>query len=437
MGSLQDHEEKLKKIRRKEPLMQALYSKVYFKERERSFHIKKTKDEDAVLFMAVVVSKVEEEEEEEKMLIKKMRTNGLYIKEVVGEAFNLKEESNLVEVHDKDELTLLMARRYEQEDRIEPWHIDSAASNHMTGEEELFVEMEKSKGNVTFRDESKAPVKEKGMLKGLDQIDHPNQVCEGCILGKHARSSFLKEETSRAKEPLQLIHTDLCGPFTPPSHSYVHVLSQRRSKLDDRNEKHVFVGYDKQSKGYKLYNPVTVMVVVIRDVEFDEEGSWDWSIKENERYDFLPIIDEEETGESGKEVQQPESLTPTPTQDSPLSSSEGELKIRKAIESKKWRQAMEEEIKSIEKNDTLRKAPKAKWRSTRKDLWQKVTSRSMLSTMKSWKIYQMDVKSAFLNGLLEEEVYVEQPKRYVAKVQESKVLRLKKALYGLKQAPHA
>ncbi|GJZ58550.1 retrovirus-related pol polyprotein from transposon TNT 1-94 [Tanacetum coccineum] len=50
----------------------------------------------------------------------------------------------------------------------------------------------------------------KGMVKGLDQIDHPNQVCEGCLLGKHARSSFPKEATSRAKEPLQLIHTDLC-----------------------------------------------------------------------------------------------------------------------------------------------------------------------------------------------------------------------------------
>ena len=58
----------------------------------------------------------------------------------------------------------------------------------------------------------------KGMVKGLDQIDHPNQVCEGCLLGKHARSSFPKEATLRAKEPLQLIHTDLCGPITPPSH---------------------------------------------------------------------------------------------------------------------------------------------------------------------------------------------------------------------------
>ncbi|GKA63760.1 retrovirus-related pol polyprotein from transposon TNT 1-94 [Tanacetum coccineum] len=58
---------------------------------------------------------------------------------------------------------------------------------------------------------------------------------------------------------------------------YVHILSQRRSKLDDRSKKNVFVGYDKQSKGYKLYNPVTRKVVVSRDVDFDEEGSWDWT----------------------------------------------------------------------------------------------------------------------------------------------------------------
>ena len=49
----------------------------------------------------------------------------------------------------------------------------------------------------------------------------------------------------------------------------------------------------------------------------------------------------------------------------------------------------------------------------------------------------MDVKSAFLNGDLKEEVYVRQPPGYAVAREEGKVYRLRKALYGLCQAPHA
>lgn len=59
------------------------------------------------------------------------------------------------------------------------------------------------------------------------------------------------------------------------------------------------------------------------------------------------------------------------------------------------------------------------------------------ATGMSFKLFQLDVKSAFLNTNLKEKVYVDQPQRFVIKGKEHKVYKLKKALYGLKQAPHA
>ena len=60
-----------------------------------------------------------------------------------------------------------------------------------------------------------------------------------------------------------------------------------------------------------------------------------------------------------------------------------------------------------------------------------------IAAQNKWPIFQMDVKSVFLNGVLKEEVYIEQPLGYMRRGEEKKVLWLKKALYGLKQAPRA
>ncbi|GKF94003.1 retrovirus-related pol polyprotein from transposon TNT 1-94, partial [Tanacetum coccineum] len=56
---------------------------------------------------------------------------------------------------------------------------------------------------------------------------------------------------------------------------------------------------------------------------------------------------------------------------------------------------------------------------------------------KSFTIYQMDVKTDFLNGPLKEEVYVKQPDGFVDPDHLEKVYRLRKALYGSKQASRA
>jgi hypothetical protein len=59
------------------------------------------------------------------------------------------------------------------------------------------------------------------------------------------------------------------------------------------------------------------------------------------------------------------------------------------------------------------------------------------SVAKGFKLHQMDVKSAFLNGVLEEEVYVRKPPGFESEKYPHRVYKLRKALYGLKQAPRA
>ncbi|MCO5610442.1 hypothetical protein L7F22_064680 [Adiantum nelumboides] len=153
--------------------------------------------------------------------------------------------------------------------------------------------------------------------------------------------------------------------------------------------------------------------------------------------------------------------------------------FEQALECVQWKDAMQQEIDSIHKNHTWdlvdlptgKKPIGTKWvfKVKRKqddtvdrykarlvaksyaqqkgiDYDETFTPTSRASTVRSlvaiaahhnWKVHQLDIKTAFLNGDLQEEVYVSQPSGFVVKGQEQKVCRLCKALYGLKQAPRA
>ena len=55
----------------------------------------------------------------------------------------------------------------------------------------------------------------------------------------------------------------------------------------------------------------------------------------------------------------------------------------------------------------------------------------------NWDLHQLEIKNAFLHGDLQDEVYMEQPPKFVVQGEIGKVCRLQKSLYGLKQSPRA
>ncbi|KAD4585342.1 hypothetical protein E3N88_22943 [Mikania micrantha] len=297
--------------------------------------------------------------------------------------------------------------------------------------------------------------------------------------------------------------------------AFVHIPDQKRSKLEDKSARCIFIGYSEQSKAYKLFNPQTQKVIISRDVKIDEERRW--TEETHDEATTTPLRDNEESIEeselqednnseasnidnnnepvaSSSSTTQPsqrrtrtlqdlydntQRLDPIDYADFCLYAGADPIDFEEACKEKKWQDAMDCEIQSILKNDTweLVDAPQnqktigVKWiyktklnekgqvdkykaRLVVKGYKQKYgidyqevfapvirleTIRLILSiaAQHNWHVHQMDVKSAFLNGHLQEDVYIEQPMGYIQKGQENKVCKLKRALYGLKQAPRA
>jgi hypothetical protein len=145
--------------------------------------------------------------------------------------------------------------------------------------------------------------------------------------------------------------------------------------------------------------------------------------------------------------------------------------FEEAIQKKEWADAMTEEYQSIIKNDVWEIVPRPNSKDVVSSRWlfkikhvvdgsiEKYKARFVacgfsqkegidyeetliktiiaLAAKMKWKLHQMDVKTAFLNGVIEEEVYIEQPQGFEVEDNKSHVCKLKKALYGLKQAPRA
>ncbi|MCI23137.1 copia-type polyprotein, partial [Trifolium medium] len=156
-----------------------------------------------------------------------------------------------------------------------------------------------------------------------------------------------------------------------------------RKKLDDKSEAMILVGYH-TAGAYKLYNPITKKITASRDLTFEEDKSWDWNNNDSQGKQYVPfeLLDEEVT-------EQDIVPTPPPQQNDQVTLRRSErisipnitlqgydmipddmvtpdgdivhlalfvdtepLTYVEASKHDEWRQAMKEEIASIEKNHT-------------------------------------------------------------------------------------
>ncbi|EOY19976.1 Retrotransposon protein, unclassified, putative [Theobroma cacao] len=241
---------------------------------------------------------------------------------------------------------------------------------------------------------------------------------------------------------------------------YAKVPDEKRSKLDAKSVLDVFIGYSERSKGYSLYNVETNKVVTSNEDQYEAES------------DSFSDIEDEKNAVRGTSTLQDIYSRCSLAMSKPSSFVEANVDPN-------WKKAMNSEMKMIEKNNTwvLVNRPDnqhvigLKWifkiKLNSDGLVNKYKARlvvkgyaqvygvdynetfslvarhdtiRMLATLvarEGWRIYHLNVKFAFLNGILTEDIYVEQPEGYVEKGSEDKVCKLAKALYGLKLARRA
>ncbi|KAB2610770.1 hypothetical protein D8674_018802 [Pyrus ussuriensis x Pyrus communis] len=479
----------------------------------------------------------------EVMLVPGLDENLLSVGQMVEHGYFLVFGDYLVDIFEDKTLENLLARVQMTSNRCFPMTLEygNEVARRATVEESTW-NWHRRYGHLNFQ--SLKSLQQKEMVYGLPEIKDTSKVCEGCAMGKAHREVFDKEKAWRATIPLELIHTDVCGPMqvstiggnkyfltfiddytrmcwhlpynfwgeavttavyilnqcptrslhevTPfeafsgrkpgvkhlrvfGSICYYHVPSQLRHKLKESATKGIFIGYGKCEKGYRVYDLHSKKVILSRSVIFDENLAWNWETQREmpisvplnveindritEQVESAPASDqiqsEDTTGTQDSSVRVQNSATPNSTTVRLRSLTDIYARCnmciiepenyQEAAKDKAWQATMDNEISMIEKNETWelvdistsKPVIGVKWTFAPVARMDTIRTLIALAAQKGWRLFQLDVKSAFLNGTLHEEVYVDQPEGFVIQNAEEKVYKLRKALYGLKQAPRA
>ncbi|KAI5327963.1 hypothetical protein L3X38_027359 [Prunus dulcis] len=146
------------------------------------------------------------------LLVAGLKENLLSVGQMMKHGYILIFGANKVEIYDDCSLSNLVAKVQMK------GNISFTLKLHTTLHVALRANVESSTlvwhrrmGHLNFT--SLKLLQDQGMVLGLLEIKLVTEVCEGCTFGKHCRDSFPKETTSRATIPLELVHTNVCGPM--------------------------------------------------------------------------------------------------------------------------------------------------------------------------------------------------------------------------------
>ncbi|GAU48263.1 hypothetical protein TSUD_405090 [Trifolium subterraneum] len=327
--------------------------------------------------------------------------------------------------------------------------------------------------NKTIMDMARCMVKHKNLPKSFwgEAVATAVYVLNRCPTKK--LKDKVPEEVWSGKKP-SVSHFKVFGALC-----HKHVPEAKRTKLDDRSESMILVGYHVTGV-YKLYNPISKKMTYNRDVIVDETKTWDWIVgSSTSRLQISQFSDDEtDSVESNEEIEAPVEPTagndvinaeirkstrprqvPARIQDCETVNDnevneDGDLvhfallarsepiNYYDALSNKKWKQAMKEELEKHKARLVARgllQREGLNYSEVYSAVARIETVRLVvaIANARDWPMYHLDVKSTFLNGPLEELVYVTQPPGFVIEGKEDMVYRLKKALYGLKQALRA
>ncbi|KAH9742745.1 hypothetical protein KPL70_003057 [Citrus sinensis] len=266
----------------------------------------------------------------------------------------------------------------------------------------------------------------------------------------------------------------------PADYSYLHAFgclvyvmynAQERTKLDAKSRRCIFLGYADGVKRYRMWDLTTHKIVISRDVIFIEDQlqmRYEDDNKVKEKSETIPVYvennpedsysseaasehEEQEPVESeALEVRRSTRERRLPTWHSeyvteinvaycPLTE-DGEpstfYEVLNSSDVALWMTTIQEEIEALHKNKTWELVPLPHGRKAIRNKWVYKIKRDGNDQVERYRArLVLNVKTAFLHGELEEEIYMLQPEGFAETGKENLVCRLNKSIYGLKQAP--